>query len=41
MLNVPTFGYIAYIYTIIHFIPHACHNIFVDQSHSSGDTNAS
>jgi hypothetical protein len=38
MLNVPTFGYKADIYTTIHFTPHACQYITVDQSHSSGDT---
>jgi hypothetical protein len=41
MLTVSTFGYKADIYTIIHFIPHACQHIMVDQSHSSGDTAAS
>jgi hypothetical protein len=35
---VSTFGYTADIYTIIHFISHACQQITVDQSHSSGDT---
>jgi hypothetical protein len=38
MLNVSTFSYIADIYTLIHFIPHAYQHITVDQSHSSGDT---
>jgi hypothetical protein len=37
MLNISTFGYTADIYTIIHFIPHECQHITVDQSHSSGD----
>jgi hypothetical protein len=41
MLNVSTFGYPADMYTIIHFIPHACQHITVDQCHSSGDTAAS
>jgi hypothetical protein len=41
MLNVSTFDYTADIYTIIHFIPHACQHITVDQSHSSDDTAAS
>jgi hypothetical protein len=38
MLNVFTFGYMGNIYTIIHFIPHACQHITFDQIHSSGDT---
>jgi hypothetical protein len=38
MLNVPTFGDTADIYAIVHLVPHACHHITVDQSHSSGDT---
>jgi hypothetical protein len=38
MLNMATFGYTADIYTIIHFISHACQHITVGQSHSSGDT---
>jgi hypothetical protein len=37
MLNVSTFVYTGDAYTIIHFIPHACQHITVDQSHSSGD----
>jgi hypothetical protein len=41
MLNVPTFGYMADICRIIHFIPHAFQHITVDQSHSSGDAAAS
>jgi hypothetical protein len=41
ILNVSTFGYTADIYTIIHFILHACQHITVDQSRSSGDTAAS
>jgi hypothetical protein len=41
MLSVSTFGYTADIYTIIHFIAHACQHCTVDQSHSSGDTAAS
>jgi hypothetical protein len=38
MLNVSSFVYTADIYTIIHFIPHACQHITVDQSHGCGDT---
>jgi len=38
MLNVSTFGNTADIYAIVHLIPHACQNITVNQSHSSGDT---
>ena len=38
MLNVSTFGNSADIYVIVHLVPHACQNITVDQSHSSGDT---
>jgi hypothetical protein len=38
MLSVSTFGYTADIYAIIHFIPHVCQHITVDQSHSSSDT---
>jgi hypothetical protein len=38
MLNVSTFRYTTDICTLIHFIPHACQHITVDQSHSSGDT---
>ena len=38
MLNVSTFGNTADIYAIVHFVPHACQHITVDQSHSSGDT---
>jgi hypothetical protein len=41
MLSVSTFGYTADMYTTIHFIPHVCQHIMVDQSHSSGDTAAS
>jgi hypothetical protein len=41
MLNVSSFGYTTDIYTIIHFIPHACQHITVNQSHNSGDTAAS
>jgi hypothetical protein len=41
MLNVSTFSYTADIYTIIHFIPQVCQHITVDQSHSSGDKDAS
>ena len=37
MLNVSTFGNTADIYAIVHLVPHACHHITVDQSHSSGD----
>jgi len=37
MLNVTTFGNTADIYAIVHLVPHACHHITVDQSHSSGD----
>jgi len=37
-LNVSTFGNTAYIYVIVHLVPHACHHITVDQSHSSDDT---
>jgi hypothetical protein len=38
MLNVSTFADTADIYAIIHFVPHPCQHITVDQSHSSGDT---
>ena len=38
MLNLSTFGNTADIYAIVHLIPHACHHITVDQSHSSCDT---
>jgi len=38
MLNVSTFGNTAYIYAIVHLVPHVCQHITVDQSHSSGDT---
>jgi hypothetical protein len=38
MLNVSTFADTADICAIIHFVPHPCHHITVDQSHSSGDT---
>ena len=38
MLNVSTFGNTADIYAIFHLVPHVCHHITVDQSHSSGDT---
>jgi hypothetical protein len=38
MLNVSTFADTADIYVIIHFVPHPCQHITVDQSHSSGDT---
>jgi hypothetical protein len=38
MFNMSIFRYTADIYTIIHFIPHACRHITVDQSHNSGDT---
>jgi len=38
MFNVSTFGNTADIYAIVHLVPHACHHITVDQSHSSGDT---
>ena len=38
MLNLSTFGNTADIYAIVHLVPHACHHITVDQSHSSGDT---
>jgi hypothetical protein len=41
MLNVSIFGYMADIYTIIDFMPHASQHITVDQNHSSGDTAAS
>ena len=34
MLNVPTFGDTADICAIVHLVPHACHHITVDQSHS-------
>jgi len=37
MLNVSTFGNTAYIYAIVHLVPHGCQHITVDQSHSSGD----
>jgi hypothetical protein len=38
MLNMSTFADTADIYTTIHFIPHPCQHITVDQSHSSGNT---
>ena len=38
MLSMSTFGNTADIYAIIHLVPHACQDITVDQSHSSGDT---
>jgi len=38
MLNVSTFGNTAYIYAIVHLVPHACQYITVDQNKSSGDT---
>jgi hypothetical protein len=38
MLNVSTFADTTDIYAIIHFVPHPCQHITVDQSHSSGDT---
>ena len=38
MLNVSTFGNTADIYAMVHFVPHACQHVTVDQSHSSGDT---
>ena len=38
MLSVSTFGNTAYIYAIVHLVPHACQHITVDKSHSSGDT---
>jgi hypothetical protein len=41
MLNVSTFGYTANIYTSIHFIPDVGQHVTVDQSHSSGDMDAS
>jgi hypothetical protein len=41
MRNVFAFVYTADTYTIIHFIPHACQHITVDQNHSRGDTAAS
>ena len=36
ILNVSIFGNTADIYAIVHLVPHACHHITVDQSHSSG-----
>jgi hypothetical protein len=38
MLNLSTFADTADNYAIIHFVPHPCQHITVDQSHSSGDT---
>jgi hypothetical protein len=38
MLNMSTFADMADISAIIHFVPHPCQHITVDQSHSSGDT---
>jgi hypothetical protein len=38
MLNMSTFADTADIYAIVHFVPHPCHHITVDQSHSSGET---
>jgi len=38
MLNVSTFGNMAYIYAIVHLIPHTCWCTMVYQSHCSGDT---
>jgi hypothetical protein len=38
MLNMSIFADTADIYEIIHFVPHPCQHITVDQSHSSGDT---
>jgi len=38
MLNISTFGNTAYIYAIVHLVPHAYQYITVDQSPSSGDT---
>jgi len=38
MLNVSIFGNTAYIYAIVHLVPHTCQYITFDQSHSSGDT---
>jgi hypothetical protein len=38
MLSVSTFTATADIYAIMHFVPHPCQHITVDQSHSSGDT---
>ena len=38
MLNMPTFVNTTDIYAMVHLVPHACQNITVDQSHSSGDT---
>jgi hypothetical protein len=40
MLNVSAFGNTADIYAIVHLVPHARQHITVDQSHSSGDTDA-
>jgi hypothetical protein len=37
MLSVFIFADTAHIYAIIHFVPHPCQHITVDQSHSSGD----
>jgi hypothetical protein len=37
MLNMSTFADTADIYAIIHFVPHPCQHITVDQSHNSGD----
>ena len=36
--HLSTFGNTADIYATVHFVPHACQHITVDQSHSSGDT---
>jgi hypothetical protein len=38
MLNMSTFADTADIYAIIHFVPHPCHHITVDESHSTGGT---
>jgi hypothetical protein len=38
MINMSIFADTADIYAIIHFVPHSCQHITVDQSHSSGDT---
>ena len=38
MLSVSTFGNTTDIYAIFHLVPHACQDITVDQSRSSGDT---
>jgi hypothetical protein len=37
MLIVSSFADTADIYAIVHFIPHPCQHITVDQSHRSGD----